>query len=236
MIQILMMVDIFSSFDPYINSSFDFFSILFWRFTMFRLVLFRASFWVSGSRVSWILSYPLDVINMQSLRTFSSHIKGFTSIVVSLFVMLIVINLLGLLPYSFRYSRHMVFRLIFGLPLWLSLIISRFINSPITFIAGLLPGGAPDWLNPFLVLIETVRIIVRPVTLSVRLVANMRAGHIVLRLIGIYSSSYIFISELTFISLLRVQVFYIIFEMGICLIQAYIFCLLLTLYADDHTS
>lgn len=84
-------------------------------------------------------------------------------------------------------------------------------------------------------LIETVRIIVRPVTLSVRLVANIRAGHIVLRLIGIYASSYLFISLANFILLLLVQIFYIIFEIGICVIQAYIFCLLLTLYADDHT-
>lgn len=81
---------------------------------------------------------------MQSLRTFSTHIKGFSSIVVSLFVILIIINFLGLLPYGFSYSRHMVFSLIFGLPLWLSLIMSRFMNSPRTFIAGLLPGGAPD--------------------------------------------------------------------------------------------
>jgi len=102
--------------------------------------------------------------------------------------------------------------------------------------AGLLPGGAPDWLNPFLVLIETVRILVRSITLSVRLVANIRAGHIVLRLIGIYASSFIFISGFSFFILLFVQVFYIIFEVGICIIQGYIFCLLLTLYADDHTS
>ena len=142
---------------------------------------------------------------------------------------------MGLLPYSFRYSSHIVFSLIFGLPLWLSLIMSRFNNSPKAFIGGLLPAGAPRWLNPFLVLVETISIVVRPVTLSVRLVANMRAGHIVLSLIGIYASVYIFLSYRAFILLLFIQIFYIIFEIGICLIQAYIFCLLLRLYADDHT-
>lgn len=89
-------------------------------------------------------------------------------------------------------------------------------------------------MNPFLVLIETIRILVRPITLSVRLIANIRAGHIVLRLIGIYASSFVFISGVSFFLLLIVQFMYIVFEMGICLIQAYIFCLLLTLYADDH--
>ena len=182
------------------------------------------------------MSYPLDIIYTQSARTFSHHLKGFTSIVVGLFVILILINLIGLLPYRFRYSSHIVFRLMFGLPLWFSLLLSRFINSPRTFMAGLLPGGAPDWLNPFLVLIETVRILVRPITLSVRLVANIRAGHIVLRLIGIYASSFIFTSRFSFLTLIFIQVFYIVFEVGICIIQGYIFCLLLTLYADDHTS
>lgn len=185
--------------------------------------------------IYWLISYPLDIIYRQSLRTFSHRLKGFRSLVISIFILLIVVNLLGLLPYRFRYRSHMVFRLIFGLPLWFRLIISRFLNSPSIFVAGLLPGGAPAWLNPFLVLIETVRIIVRPITLSVRLVANISAGHIVLSLIGIYSSSYIFISDIAFSLLLLIQVFYIIFEIGICLIQGYIFCLLLTLYADDHT-
>ena len=234
--QILMMVDIFSSFDPYINISFQSFSFFFWCLVGLRMVLVRASFWISFRQIRWVISYPLDIINIQSFRTFSHHLKGFTSIVVSLFVILILINLAGLLPYRFSYSRHIVFSLMFGLPLWFSLLLSRFINSPRTFMAGLLPGGAPDWLNPFLVLIETVRILVRSITLSVRLVANIRAGHIVLRLIGIYASSFIFISGFSFFILLFVQVFYIIFEVGICIIQGYIFCLLLTLYADDHTS
>merc|ERR1712020_693062 len=127
-----------------------------------------------------------------------------------------------------------IFSLIFGLPIWFFLILSSLVNSPYSFLASLLPRGAPDWLNPFLVLIERIRIIVRPITLSVRLVANISAGHIVLRLIGIYSSSYLFINTFRFIVLLLIQIGYIIFEIGICLIQAYIFCLLLTLYADDH--
>lgn len=229
-----MMVDIFSSFDPYINRSFQYFSFFFWALVIFRMVLVRRRFWLSFNQISWIMRYPLDIINIQRLRTFSHHIKGFRTVVIRLFIMLIFINLIGLLPYRFAYSRHIVFRLIFGLPLWFSLVLSRFINSPSVFIAGLLPGGAPDWLNPFLVLIETIRILVRPITLSVRLVANIRAGHIVLRLIGIYASSFIFMSGISFFFLIIIQFFYIVFEMGICLIQAYIFCLLLTLYADDH--
>ena len=229
-----MMVDIFSSFDPYINRSFQYFPFMFWVLVVFSMVLVRSRYWISINQVLWATRFPLDVINRQSLRTFSRHLKGFSRVVVRLFIILIIINLIGLLPYRFAYSSHKVFRLMFGIPLWLSLILSRLVNSPSTFTAGLLPGGAPDWLNPFLVLIETIRIMVRPITLSVRLVANISAGHIVLSLIGIYASSFIFISGVSFFCLIVIQFMYIVFEMGICLIQAYIFCLLLTLYADDH--
>lgn len=120
--------------------------------------------------------------------------------------------------------------------MWLSLIISGASYYPSAFLAGLLPGGAPSWLNPFLVLIETTSIGVRPITLSFRLAANIRAGHIVLALIGIYAASALFVSLSASILLLSIQTLYILFELGICIIQAYIFCLLLSLYSDDHPS
>lgn len=101
--------------------------------------------------------------------------------------------------------------------------------------AALLPIGAPAPLNPFLVLIETVRIIARPITLSVRLMANIRAGHIVLTLIGNYlTTSLFFLPSVRALILLTIQVFYTVFEFGIGVIQAYIFCLLITLYSDEH--
>src|ERR1043165_1298380 len=114
------------------------------------------------------------------------------------------------------------------------LIISRFSHNPKKSTAHFLPDGAPDWLNPFLVLIETTRVLVRPLTLSFRLAANIRAGHIVLRLIGIYCASAWFSSLTTTIFLTISAIGYILFEVAICLIQAYIFCLLLSLYSDDH--
>jgi len=120
------------------------------------------------------------------------------------------------------------------MPLWLAIILSTFAKSIQKSIAHLLPDGAPDWLNPFLVLIETTRVTVRPITLSFRLAANMRAGHIVLRLIGIYCATAWFTSIIGLISLVLTTVGYILFEVAICLIQAYIFCLLLSLYSDDH--
>ena len=116
------MVDIFSSFDPYINYSFQLSSLFFWFLILFSILMIRRSFWIGFNQLYWVISFPLDIINTQSLRTISHNIKGFTGIVVVLFLILICINLMGLLPYRFGYSRHIVYRLMFGLPLWFSLI------------------------------------------------------------------------------------------------------------------
>lgn len=231
-----MIADIFSSFDPATCSSNSLSPIIFWSLSFFSISLLQSSLWPRFSRFSWIPTFPTEVINSQASRTFSLHLKGFPSILVSLFIILISLNLLGLLPYVFRSTRHLLLTLSLGLPLWLSLIIRAIVHAPKSFVAHFLPRGAPDWLNPFLVLTETIRISVRFVTLSFRLAANIRAGHILLGLIGIAGSSAIFTSVPSFISLTIIQLGYIIFEIGICLIQAYIFCLLLSLYSDDHPS
>nr|UOU20227.1 ATP synthase F0 subunit 6 [Glycera sp. i ZZ-2021] len=230
-----MMVDIFSSFDPNINHITNINSSMFWMLSFITLALIHSSFWLAPSSLTWMFSYPLEIMSSQTTRTAGTHLKGFSSFITSLFIMIIMINFMGLLPYTFSFSSHLIFTLSLGLPLWLSLIISSALYNPKTFTASLLPGGAPDWLNPFLVMIETISILVRPITLSVRLAANMSAGHIVLGLIGIYASSAMFTSFTSTATLISIQILYTVFEMGICLIQAYIFCLLITLYADDHS-
>ena len=232
-----MITDIFSSFDPYINSSFSILSpTLFWLIAFTSLSLCQSSLWLSPNPSIWLLSSSSNIMFDQTKRTFGFNLKGIPAVITPLFSFLILINLLGLLPYVFRFSSHLIFTLRFGLPLWLGLILSRLIHAPTSFAAGLLPAGAPDWLNPFLVLVETLRTLVRPITLSFRLAANIRAGHIVLGLIGIYSRAALFTSITSFSLLFFIQVIYIIFELGICLIQAYIFCLLITLYSDDHPA
>lgn len=235
--QILMITDIFSSFDPATCSSFSLLSpSTFWFLSTLSIFLFLPSYWIANNQYSSIFRFPIELINSQTARTFSIHLKGLPSILVPLFIFLISLNLLGLLPYVFSSTSHLVITLRLGLPLWLRLIIRAISHAPKSFVAHLLPRGAPEWLNPFLVITETLSISVRFITLSFRLAANMSAGHILLGLIGIAASSAIFTSISSFIVLYVVQLGYIIFEIRICLIQAYIFCLLLSLYSEDHPS
>lgn len=236
-LQILMILDIFSSFDPYIYYSAFLSNTLFWFMSLLLIIMIIQYFFLQPSPSLNLFLSAKSIISQQTSRTLGSNIKGFISIIPLIFIIIIIINLLGLLPYVFRISRHLVITLSLGIPIWISLIISSFSYNTWTATAQLLPGGAPNWLNPFLVLVETLRTLVRPITLSFRLAANITAGHVVLGLAGSYLSSSIINSLFRISSLITIIVAtgYIIFEIGICIIQSYIFCLLLTLYSDDHS-
>nr|YP_009158737.1 ATP synthase F0 subunit 6 [Conus tulipa]AKO90144.1 ATP synthase F0 subunit 6 [Conus tulipa] len=229
-----MLVDIFSSFDDN-NQVFMSLYILMWLFSLVMIVLFSSSFWMAYPRWNSIINIFKDTASSQVFRSFGLNMGGFINLITGLFLFLILMNMSGLIPYVFSTTSHLAVSLTLGLPLWLTLIVSAVVYNPGSVVAGLLPMGAPAPLNPFLVLIETVSIMVRPITLSVRLTANMSAGHIVLTLIGNYLTAGLFLSSFfSVILLLAIQVLYTVFEFGISLIQAYIFCLLITLYSDEH--
>nr|BCJ04113.1 ATP synthase F0 subunit 6 [Metaphire hilgendorfi]BDQ43960.1 ATP synthase F0 subunit 6 [Metaphire hilgendorfi] len=229
-----MMPDIFSSFDPHMYNTLFPSNSLFLIMNMSLVLLIQAGYWMINARQSTFIVPLKTTIFSQLSRTFSYQLKGASSIISSTFIILIIINLMGMIPYTFSTSSHLIFTLVLGFPMWLSFIMSSAIYSPKKTVAHLLPDGAPDWLNPFLVIIETTSIIVRPLTLSFRLAANMSAGHIVLSLVGIYWASAWFTSSFGTSLLILTTLGYMLFEFAICLIQAYIFCLLLSLYSNDH--
>lgn len=229
------MVDIFSSFDDH-NIVFLSFVIVLWVGTLWIMVLFMLDYWVISSRWGVLMNLPKQIIFSQVFRSFGKNLGGFVNLVLGLFMFLLVTNLLGLFPYVFRRTSHLAVTFSLAFPFWFSLLLSGFINNIYSFVAGLLPGGAPSALNPFLVLVERLRICMRPITLSVRLAANIGAGHVVLGLMGTYLSSGVFCYPLLVtLSLIFVQVVYFVFEFGVSLIQGYVFSLLVTLYADEHT-
>lgn len=172
--------------------------------------------------------------NIQSLNKFvqgNKSLLGLPLLLFSLIFFIIIINLSGLTPFVFRPSRSLWFARALALTLWGLILISGIIFNPKERAAHLAPLGAPSALISFLILIETVSILIRPLTLTVRLIANIRAGHIVLSLIANCLTSVNFSSSLL---ILLVSIFYNIFEVFVCFIQAYIFTLLIGLYSREH--
>ncbi len=228
-----MIIDIFSSFDPIFYQTISS-PYTIWFLAVFLLLICNTNLWLFNNSTSFIYNQVFKFIYSQSQQTTTKSLKGARHLISILFIFIITTNLSGLIPYSFSITSHLIVTFSLGLPLWTALIISSISNSPYLTTANLLPGGAPNWLNPALIIIETTSTLVRPVTLSFRLAANIRAGHIVITLIRIYLSSALLTSIPFSIILLRLNIIYIFFEIGICLIQSYIFCLLITLYANDH--
>lgn len=233
-----MFLDVFTIFDVYEFNSLlrknNIFVIFFILISSILFFFFTLRLWSSRNVLSTIKIKFLYVINNQIFQTNCNILKGISNILCSLFLILISINLFGLISFSYSITSHLLLSITIGIPLWLIINVSRFIFKRNLFVAHLLPDGAPLWLNPFLVLVESIRILVRPITLSFRLAANITAGHVVLCLMFLFLSRCINRFSFKSIFLIFLSSFYIIFEIAICIIQGYIFCLLLSLYSDDH--
>lgn len=229
-----MIRDIFSSFDSVNYFSFIGGRWIWWIIEIMIINLFIIRYWCQRSRVERLIVSVSSIIFQEVKRRRGRLIGGFLNVLVSLFFLILIINFLGLIPYVYSLRSQGAITFVLGLPLWITLIISRFSWNWFLALAHYLPLGAPAVLNPFLVIIEFVSDFVRPITLSARLAANISAGHIVLGLIGVYLCKGIFSIGLIFIILLILQIGYFFFEVGVCAIQAYIFSLLPSLYANDH--
>jgi F-type H+-transporting ATPase subunit a len=100
-------------------------------------------------------------------------------------------------------------------------------------LAHLVPQRTPTLLIPFIVLIESIRNIIRPLTLAVRLIANIVAGHLLITLIGNQAASS---SNFILISLIFTQILLLTLESAVAFIQSYVFAVLSTLYSREVLS
>jgi len=137
-------------------------------------------------------------------------------------------NFLGIFPYIFTSSSHISFSIPLAFCLWVSPLIFEWGGSPGAMLVNLVPNGTPVILMPFIVAIESIRIIIRPVTLSVRLTANIVAGHLLFSLCGNG-----FEGPLSISLLLVCQTMLTALELAVAVIQAYVFTVLVTLYSKE---
>jgi len=159
----------------------------------------------------------------------NSH-NGTAFFFISLFIIILFNNFLGLFPYIFTRTRHLTLTLTLALPIWLRFIIYGWLNNTQHIFAHLVPQGTPRVLMPFIVCIETIRNIIRPGTLAVRLTANIIAGHLLLTLIGNTGNS---LSSILISFLIIRQIALLILESAVAIIQAYVFAVLSTLYSRE---
>jgi len=222
------MTNLFSAFDPsaIFGLSFNWLSSL----LLLGLIPVRAFAFSSRSQSAW--SKLTRILHLEFSRVFGVSIKpGTTWFVVSLFLCIGINNRLGLFPYIFTRTRHIVFALAIALPLWVGHVLLSWSKQPQYALAHLVPSGTPVALMAFIVVIEFVSNIIRPLTLRVRLMANLTAGHLLLCLLR---SNIPLSRSLVACSLvLRGLTLLVVLEVAVSLIQAYVFTLLRSLYLEE---
>nr|AKC89240.1 ATP6 [Campethera caroli] len=189
--------------------------------------------WITN-RLSTLQSWCITLITKQLLTPLNKNGHKWALILTSLMILLLFINLLGLLPYTFTPTTQLSMNMALAFPLWLATLLTGLRNQPSASLGHLLPEGTPTPLIPALILIETTSLLIRPLALGVRLTANLTAGHLLIQLISTATTALLSImpaiSILTSIILLLLT----ILEVAVAMIQAYVFVLLLSLYLQEN--
>lgn len=220
----MIMINLFSIFDP---SSSNIFSIN-WLRIIYVLLFIPLYYWFIPSRYIclFLLLFNSLVNEFKVLLNLNLN-KINLLIFISLFIIIILNNFMGIFNYIFTASRHLVVRLSLSLILWIRFIIYGWINYINNIFIHLVPIGTPYILIPFIVLIEIISNIIRPGTLAVRLTANIIAGHLLITLISSTGNN---LSLILLILILLVQSLLILLELRVRIIQAYVFTILSRLY------
>lgn len=219
-----MIINLFSIFDPstkIINLSLN------WLRVLLGLFILSYKFWLLPNRNFLFLNKISIALFLEFKVITNNKMNRIILLLISLFFFILTSNFLGLFPYIFTSTRHLILTLTLTLPFWLTFLIFGWINKTKEIFIHLVPQNTPIILISFIVCIETVRIFIRPVTLSIRLAANIIAGHLLIALLGNLGS----ILNLLFIPyLLIIQIILLILESAVAIIQSYVFVVLLTLY------
>nr|ANB78295.1 ATP synthase F0 subunit 6 [Capricornis milneedwardsii argyrochaetes] len=202
---------------------------------LFPSFLFPTSNRLINNRLISLQQWALQLISKQMMNIHNTKGQTWTLMLMSLILFIGSTNLLGLLPHSFTPTTQLSMNLGMAIPLWAGAVITGFRNKTKTSLAHFLPQGTPTPLIPMLVIIETISLFIQPMTLAVRLTANITAGHLLMHLIGGATLALMNISttaaSITFIILILLT----ILEFAVAMIQAYVFTLLVSLYLHDNT-
>lgn len=170
-----------------------------------------------------------EFISNMLYETAGPEARKFFPFIFSLFMFILFANLAGMIPGTFTVTSHIIVTFGFAAIVFLGVTVMGFINNGFGFFRLFLPSGVPMALAPLLIVIELISYLTRPVSLSVRLFANMMAGHTILKVIAgfIVPLGVFGVVPLAFIVALTGL------EIIIAMLQAYVFAMLTCIYLND---
>nr|AVJ52323.1 ATP synthase F0 subunit 6 [Hyperoncus lateritius] len=221
-----MMTNLFSTFDPATSTQLS----LNWISTFIGMIIIPASFWIMPNRINITMKMIMNKLHEEFKLLLGPKNSGMTLLMITLFMFILFNNAMGLLPYVFTSSSHLIFTMTLAIPMWMSIMLFGWINNTNHMFTHLVPMGTPVVLMPFMVMIETISNLIRPGSLAVRLTANMIAGHLLMSLLGNNSIS---VNNIILPLIMLVQMMLMMFETAVAIIQAYVFSVLSTLYTSE---
>jgi F-type H+-transporting ATPase subunit a len=149
--------------------------------------------------------------------------------VFTLFMFILFGNMLGMVPYSFTFTSHIVVTLVLALVVFIGTTIIGFWKHGLHFFHFFLPHGTPMYLAPLLVPIEVLSYLTRPISLSLRLFANMTAGHTLLKVFASFVAGLGIIGIVPLVAVVALTGL----EFLVAFLQAYVFTILTCIYLND---
>jgi len=182
------------------------------------------------SKTQFITEMSYTFIAKMINDTAGSGAKSFFPFIFTLFMFVLFCNMIGMLPYSFTVTSHIIVTFMLAATVFIGVTIIGFIKHGIKYLELFVPKNVPIILLPLIIVIEIISYLSRPVSLSVRLFANMMAGHTMLKVFGGFVISLGLLGGWLPLSF---SVALIGLEILVAFLQAYVFAILTCIYLND---
>ena len=182
------------------------------------------------NKIQLLAELSYSFISKMISDTAGSKAKPYFAFIFSLFMFVLFCNMFGMIPYSFTVTSHIIVTFMLAAFIFIGVTIIGFIQHGIKYLELFVPKGVPIVLLPFIVVIEIISYLSRPVSLSVRLFANMMAGHTMLKVFGGFVISLGLLGGWLPLSF---SVALTGLEILIAFLQAYVFAILTCIYLND---
>jgi F-type H+-transporting ATPase subunit a len=182
------------------------------------------------SKIQLITEISYTFVAKMINETAGSGAKSFFPFIFTLFMFILFCNIVGMLPYSFTVTSHIIITFALAAIIFIGVTIIGFVKHGIKYLELFVPKGVPIILLPLIIIIEIISYLSRPVSLSVRLFANMMAGHTMLKVFGGFVIS---LGLLGGWLPLGFTVALTGLEILIAFLQAYVFAILTCIYLND---
>ena len=188
------------------------------------------------SRLQAVSELMYEFVAGMIRENIGSRGRKYFPLIFTLFIVVLMGNVLGLLPYSFTYTSHIIVTLSLALLIFFTVTVLGFVNHGVKFLSLFAPPGVPILMQLLIVPIEVLSFLIRPITLSLRLFANMMAGHLMLKVFAGFSTMMLALGGFGIVAGLVPMFFNValyILELLVAVLQAYIFAILSCIYLKD---